>query len=251
MVIRRSGQGLSVPEELLEQAKNGDKQSREALIKAFKPYIIRIASAHCGRYLHSGHDEEISIALLALNEAIDSYELGQGSSFSGFVNVVVKRRLIDYSRRSKHRKYEIPFSEFHNDSETADETAALQMVEQKEAERVYRQQQESRDRREEILYYTKLLAEYNITLAELEKCSPKHKSARRRAIAAAQMIAENPELVKYFRLYKELPLKEIENRLPFSRKTLERHRKYIVALLLVQIEDFPHLRDYLKGDSEA
>ena len=64
------------------------------------------------------------------------------------------------------------------------------------------------------------------------------------------MIAENPELVKYFRLYKELPLKD-ENRLPFSRKTLERHRKYIVALLLVQIEDFPHLRDYLKGDSEA
>mgnify|MGYP000906299327 CR=1 FL=1 len=248
MVIRYHGQGQPIPEELLLKAQKGDTQSREVVIKAFKPHVVRVASSCCGRYLRVGEDEEISVALLALNEAIDSYKPGQGNSFPGFVSVVVKRRLIDYYRRNKTRHLEIPFSNFEDDAE---ETSTLQLLEQKEAEKVYSQQEEARERQEEIVYYTRLLAEYNITLRELVKCSPKHESARRRAILAAELLANDPELVARFRKYKELPLKEIENKLPFSRKTLERHRKYIVALLLVRTEDLPHIRAYLKGDNGA
>ena len=248
MVIRYHGQGQPVPEELLLQAQKGDTQSREVVIKAFKPHVVRIASTCCGRFLRVGEDEEISVALLALNEAIDSYKPGQANSFPGFVTVVVRRRLIDYYRRNKARQYEIPFSGFQDDDT---ETSTLLLLEQKEAEKVFNQQEEARERQEEIVYYTQLLAEYNITLSELVKCSPRHKSARRRAMLAAELLAADPELVAHFRKHKELPLKEIEDRLPFSRKTLERHRKYIVALLLVRTEDLPHLRDYLKGDNEA
>lgn len=249
MVIPYNGQGQPVPDDLLRQAQIGDTQSRELIIKAYHPYIVRIASNYCGRFLHNGVDEEISIALLALNEAIDGYKPGQGSSFAGFVHVVVKRRLIDYYRRNKYLQREIPLSEFQdNNSEDASE---FNMLEQKEAEKVFIQLQEAKDRKEEIIYYTRLLAQYDISLSDLLKCSPKHRSARQRAALAAEAIAAEPKLVNYFLTHKELPLKEIENKLPFSRKTLERHRKYIVALLLVHIEDLPHIREYLKGDNEA
>jgi len=252
VVIKHHGQGQSIPEDLLQRAQNGDAQCREAIIETMQPYIVRIASNYCGRYLEIGTDEEISVALLALNEAIDGYQQEQGTSFHGFVQVVVRRRLIDYFRRNQARRLEIPFSEFQTRDEE-DDTVELTVLEQKEAEKVYLHQEEARDRKEEISYYTKLLEQYGITLAELLKCSPKHRSARERAILAAQTIAGNPRLVQYFKDNKALPLKEIEEQLPFSRKTLERHRKYIVALLLVYIEDLPHIREYLKGkgDNEA
>lgn len=247
MVISSNGHGQPVPADLLLQAQTGDAQSRELVIKTFQPYVTRLASNYCGRFLREGADEEISVALLALNEAIDGFRPDLGSGFPGFVQVVVKRRLIDYYRRNKSRLLEIPFSEFQ-DADGGD-NAALNLMEHKEAEKVYVQQLEARDRKEEIIYYTKLLAEYDISLPELLKCSPKHKNARLRAVAAARMIAGSPRLVQHFIRHKELPLKEIENSLPFSRKTLERHRKYIVALLLVYMEDLPHIREYLKGDN--
>lgn len=252
MVIKQYGQGLSIPDDLLQRAQEGDAQCRETIIETMQPYVVRIASNYCGRFLQAGTDEEISIAMLALNEAIDGYQQAQGTSFHSFVQVVVKRRLIDYFRRNQARRLEIPFSEFQTRDEE-DESAELTLLEQKEAEKIYLHQEEARDRREEITYYTKLLEQYGITLSELVKCSPKHKSARERAIMAAQIIAGEPKLVQYFKENKALPLKEIEGRLPFSRKTLERHRKYIVALLLVYLEDLPHIREYLKGkgDHEA
>lgn len=247
MVILFNGRSQPVPDELLRQAQLGDTQSRELIIKKFHPYVVRIASSSCGRFLHNGVDEEISVALLALNEAIDGYSDAQGSSFTSFLQVVVKRRLIDYYRRNKSHLREIPFSEFID--QNGDEGSALDHIVQNEAEKVFIQHQQSRDRKDEITHYIKLLAQFDISLSELMKCSPKHRTARQRAVLAAQMIAGDPRLVQYFLRHKELPLKEIENHLPFSRKTLERHRKYIVALLLVYIEELPHIREYLKGDN--
>ncbi|MDW7652090.1 MAG: RNA polymerase sigma-I factor [Bacillota bacterium] len=249
MVLPVANRGEPIPEELLRKAQLGDKQSRELILTTFQPQAIRIASRCCGRFLHEGIDEEISIALLALNEAIDNYDPEQGSSFYGFAGVVVKRRLIDYYRSNKSRLREIPFSDFEdNDSE---EPSALNHLEQREAEKVFSYVQETRDRKDEIIYFTQLLARYNISLSQLVKCSPKHDAARKRALMSANIIIKNSELLQYFLRAGELPLKEMESLLPFSRKTLERQRKFIIALLLVYIEDLPHIREYLKGDDEA
>ena len=46
---------------------------------------------------------------------------------------------------------------------------------------------------------------------------------------------------------KMLPLSLIEKELGIKRKKFERHRKYIIAVLLIMSGDYPYLEEYVKG----
>lgn len=243
MVIHIEDRGNPVPEEVVLKAQSGDNDCREFLLRTYQPFIIKVTSRACHRFVSEGADEEISVALMAFNEAIDSFLPGQGSRFLSFARLVVERRLTDYFRRTKPRLQEIPFSGFGDSDQ--DE---LYLLERNAAEQVFADSEAKRDRQEEILYFTERLQEFKISLDELVKISPKHAKARKRAMQAAMAIFNNERWLQFFQKYKELPLKELDGQLPVSRKTLERQRKYIIALLLVCIEDLPNIREYLKGD---
>ncbi len=249
MVYPVDNRANPVPDELVLKAKEGDHESREYLIREFQPYVLKITSRVCRRFVREGVDDEISVALMAFNEAIDGYRPGQGSRFLSFARLVVERRLTDHFRRNKARLNEITFSDYG--SEEQDEEFSLSVVEQHAAQQAFSDWQSTRDRREEILYYTGVLGGYGISLAELVKVSPKHVAARKRALNVARAVAGNVKWRNHFLKYKELPLKELDGMFDFSRKTLERQRKYIVAMALVFIEDLPHIREYLKGDDGA
>ncbi|CRF29115.1 RNA polymerase sigma factor sigI [Mycobacterium tuberculosis] len=49
-----------------------------------------------------------------------------------------------------------------------------------------------------------------------------------------------------------LPIKELLDQVGVSRKTLERNRKFIIAVALIYNGPYPYLRDYLhiRSDSE-
>ncbi|HYF78723.1 MAG TPA: sigma-70 family RNA polymerase sigma factor, partial [Symbiobacteriaceae bacterium] len=114
---------------LLEPARRGDEQARNDLIRQYTPLVLRVGSQVSGRYLQVGRDEEVSIGMIALNEAIDRFDADRGASFISFAEMVIKRRLIDYYRRQKGRS-EIPMSELESED---DEGNVLQHVEQREA----------------------------------------------------------------------------------------------------------------------
>src|SRR5690554_7585296 len=101
VVIRTHGQGQSIPDDLLKRAQMGDPQSREVIIETMQPYIVRIASNYCGRYLHTGTDEEISVAMLALNEAIDGYRSEEHTSELQSRPHLVCRLLLE-KKKKKH-----------------------------------------------------------------------------------------------------------------------------------------------------
>jgi RNA polymerase sigma factor len=46
---------------------------------------------------------------------------------------------------------------------------------------------------------------------------------------------------------RQLPLLDILDKTSLSRKTLERHRKYIIAIVLVLSGDYHYLREYIQG----
>ena len=64
---------LTIQQTLLLE-KKGNVLIREEFIQNHKPFIVKVSSELCKRYLTWGHDEELSIALVAFNEAIDSYK---------------------------------------------------------------------------------------------------------------------------------------------------------------------------------
>ncbi len=248
---------LDGPDGLLARARGGDTAAREALIERYVPFALKVASEVTGTYVELGRDDEASVALLAFNEAIDSYDPGRGASFLGFVRAVVRRRLIDDFRKKKSRRREVPVGSLADSDDgrggtsgaagaAVDATAGLEAAQVLAAETAHREWEERSERREEVLRYRELLASFGISLDELVRISPRHEDARRRAIEAARRLAESPELMDHLRRWKELPLKRLDRLTDVSRKTLERQRKYIIAVAIILTEDLPHLKEYLR-----
>jgi RNA polymerase sigma factor len=228
---------------LLSPARRGDREAREELLRLFTPLVLRVGAQVSGRYLEVGRDEEVSVGLLALNEAIDRYDPDRGASFASFCEVVIRRRLIDHYRRTKPGR-EIPLSELEQED---DEGHPVQKYEVREATDRFRKEEEAAERREEISRYAKRLAEFGIRFSELAEISPKHEDARERAMEAARVVASNRLYAEHLRVRRELPLKQLENDVGVSRKTLERQRKYIIAVALLYLEEFHHLRRYVSA----
>lgn len=228
--------------ELVLAAQNGDSLAREKVLQDYRPFYLRVASSSCRKYLVLGRDDEASIAMIAFNEAIDSYNTEGGASFLSFAEIVIKRRMVDFFRRQSRRADEIPLSSFESEE---NEDGIIQKIESKEAHAVLQIQEEAEERREEIFRLDQLLSHYGIRFSELVKISPKHQDARDRALQVARIIVNDPELLAHLTSKKSLPLKELEERVVVSRKTLERQRKYIITLTLILIGDFYHLQEYL------
>lgn len=228
-------------EKLLEPARRGDKQAREDLLRKYTPLVLRVGSQVSGRYLQVGRDEEVSVGLIALNEAVDRYDPERKVPFIPFAEMVIKRRLIDHFRRQKGR-HEVPLSELEGED---DEGNPLLFAEEQEAIGRFAQQVEAEERKAEILRYAQRLGEFGIKFSELTEISPRHEDARQRAVEAARIVAENPLFAEHMVTRRELPLKQLEDRVGVSRKTLERQRKYIIALVLIMLEDFYYLKQYI------
>lgn len=146
-----------MPELTIQQtlllAKEGNELIREEFIQNHKPFIIKISSNICKRYLTWGHDDELSIALVAFNEAIDSFKPNDEASFYGFAKTVITRRLIDYFRKeSKHQVLSLtPLEADKNDLYDYDSASSFEL---------YKEDEQKNDFAETIKNYTIVLAEY-------------------------------------------------------------------------------------------
>ncbi|MGE5589092.1 MAG: RNA polymerase sigma factor SigI [Bacillota bacterium] len=232
--------GADLPQ-LINRAKNGDARARNLVIDKFQPFVLGIASRVSGRFVQAGRDDEVSIGLLAFNEAIDSYDPAKGVSFLGFAEVVIRRRLIDYFRKEGQRR-EVPLTGFEDEDE---EGQTYNAVVGRQAQDEFAARSEAEDRRDEILRYQAKLRQFGISLQELVDVTPKHDDARTRAMQAARIVAATPEYRSHLVKKGELPLKSLESQVQVSRKTLERQRKYIIAIALALMDDFVYLREYI------
>lgn len=242
----RLGRNVHATDLVAMRAQQGDAEARDQLLRDFMPYILKIASRATGRYLRPGIDEEISVALLAFNEAIDSFQNSKGG-FLGFAETVVRRRLVDYFRRSKSSSRELTWTDLEvEDQEGEVRSPAMDRV----AEIAWASAEDEQRRRYEIEEFQEVLVEYGISFQELAQGCPKHRDARERAIDIARLVAEDPAMRASVVDRHELPLKLLATRPGIRRKTVERHRRYIMAVVLVLINDFPYLKDYVL-DREA
>lgn len=224
----------------LRAIRSGSPEARQDIIKKYTPMVIKIASGLTGRYVQVGRDEEISIGLLALNEAIDKYDASRGASFTSFANLVISNRLRDYLRRQKGK--ELPSSSV---------SEQLPPLDSRQAWQEYRERDIQENRRSEVLQFIQQLSLYNMDLKQLAAATPKHRQARQRAMQAARLLATSKELTRHVRIKKELPLKELEGMLDVSRKTLERQRKYIIGLFIILSGDYQYLTEYLPSEADA
>lgn len=215
-------------EEILA-AQNGDPLAREKLIQNHKPFIAKVSSVICQRYLSWDNDDELSIALLAFNEAIDNFDAHKGASFSGFAQKVIKRRLIDFFRQESKQQMAYISPMDSNDTE-------LNRYDVGASQEQYHESKQKADFAEVVELYTEALQKYGLALEDLVKASPKHRDSKQTLIKVAQELSNQPILLEYMKLHKMLPIKELESLTGLKRKVLEKGRKYVIATALILSE---------------
>jgi len=226
-------------EEKVLKIQQGDNHLRNELIQSFQPFVAKTVSSVCKRYINDS-DDEFSIGLIAFNEAINKYCPTKGSSLLAFAEVLVKRRVIDYIRTQSKGP-----DVFLEAATSEEESGTLEFGDKKSIEE-YEQHIEIEKRREEIKAYTHRLNEFGITFSDLAKNSPKHTDARKSAMQIAKLLVQNEELNNMLLTKKRLPVKQLEELVTVSRKTIERNRKYIIAIAIILNGDYLFLNDYVK-----
>lgn len=228
-------------EDTVATIQSGNEEAQHDLLKTYQPFIAKCVSEVCKRYINPKWDDEFSIGLSAFNEAIMTYSADRGSSFLSFAKLVVKRKVIDYIRYVQKAPVAASLDENYDEEQMENPSEIVAVKE------IYREQQESYYRREEIAEFKQKLDDYKLSMAELTEISPKHRDARESAVRIARTLYRDPELRVFVKNKKKLPIKALINKVDVSKKTLERNRKYILAIFIVLSNDFMYLNDYLKG----
>ena len=226
-------------EEKIKEVKKGDRLAREDFLESCRTFVFKVACKFSRRILEWGRDDELAIALIAFNEAIDRYREDSKVPFPAYARLVIGSRLTDYYRRENRAlTANVPLPPPGD---------GLNEVEFARAQEAYWEEVAAREREEEIKEFEGLLNAYGVSFEDLVKCSPRHRDTRCSLMLAARVLAEKSSLLEELREKKKLPLAELGKSTGIGRKTLERGRKYIIAmaLLIHRREDFSYLASYL------
>lgn len=232
-------------EESIEKIQKGDTQLQNEMIEQYTPFIASTVSSVCKRYINE-FDDEFSIGLIAFNEAIEKFSPDKGKSILAFAETVIKSRVIDYIRKEKKNPDTIIFSTQELEFEEDGGEYSPNKIETERSIDEYNREIETQLRKEELERFKNSLDEFGLKLNDLYNSAPKHIDARHNAIDVATTLIENEELRDLFLTTKKLPIKDLDKIVNVSRKTIERNRKYIIALAIIINGDFKFLKDYLK-----
>jgi RNA polymerase sigma factor len=210
-------------------------ENRNNFIEENKAFIYNVAYNICKRKLSWENDDELSISLIAFNNACDSFNSNKGNFFS-YSKVIIKNALIDHFRRMSRT----PYVMFDNEEEDMD------YIDYRSSMDSYELQNENKNRAEEIVMFTKELKEYKLDFSSLVDSSPSHKDTRDSLLNIAFSCVKEETILVHVKQKKQLPIKEIILLTGSNRKLLEKWRKYILILILILSSDeYPYIKSYL------
>jgi len=223
---------------LVNDAK-GDIRLADELIRTYIPFIKAEASKFLSRPC-TEQDDEFSIAMIAFHEAIQGYSQIRGA-FLKYAALLIRSRLIDYQRKeTRHRGNVSLYAENDDDDRALIESIADQKDYFEESENLEATQQE-------IAELSRVMAEFGVSFSDVSENSPKQERTLESCRKAVLYASENRHLLDELLRTKRLPLAELVAGSGADRKTLERHRKYILAMLLIQTNGYEVIRGHLRG----
>ena len=215
-----------------------DLQAADRLINVYMPFIRAETARFLRRPPVDGHDDELSIAMIAFHEAVRGYRRTRGSFFK-YASLLIRNRLIDYRRREQKHLGHIsldapPEEDALPSSETlpdrVDYTGDLVLREATQAE---------------IQELTVQMEDFGVTLSDVAENMPRQQRTLSVCRDALRYAVSHPDIIDEFLRTKRVPLARIAQGSNVSRKTLERHRKYLAALLLIWSNGYEIIRGHL------
>ena len=226
---------------ILEQvyAAKESVQAADQLIGDYLPFIRAETAKFLKRPPEEGRDDELSIAMIAFHEAIGGYAKHRGS-FLKYASMLIRSRLIDYARKERRHRQTVSLDAPAAGEESASLGETLPEERDHPAESAHRQAT-----RQEIEELSRQMESFGVSLSDVADNCPKQQrtlQACRKALAYAR---ENSWLLEELVLGKKLPLAKLSDGSGVERKTLERHRKYLMALLLIYTNGYEIIRGHL------
>lgn len=226
---------------ILEQvyAAKESVQAADQLIGDYLPFIRAETAKFLKRPPEEGRDDELSIAMIAFHEAIGGYAKHRGS-FLKYASMLIRSRLIDYARKERRHRQTISLDAPAAGEESASLGETLPEERDHPEESAHRQAT-----RQEIEELSRQMESFGVSLSDVADNCPKQQrtlQACRKALAYAR---ENSWLLEELVHGKKLPLAKLSDGSGVERKTLERHRKYLVALLLIYTNGYEIIRGHL------
>lgn len=220
-------------------ASRDDDSQRELLINEYGNFILSCAKKVTGRYI-TKEDDEMSIALIAFNEAITKFDQSKGS-FLSFASMIIRNRLIDHLRKESKGQNTIPFSSLSEQDEDGNEKEF-------EVEDTSRPVSDSALELEALRYEIERLG---FSFFDLPKCTPKTKKTKRDCSLVIRYLLSNPLILANVKDKGIIPVKDILKQLKVNKKLLERHRKYFVIAAIVLSGDYPIISEYFREVKEG
>lgn len=230
--------GTDLERRVLQVQGTDSPDQRNELLRELEPDVRRIASRICKRVI-TRQDDEYIVAYKGMDEAIKSYSPHHKASFLSFAYKVVQRRLVDYFRQEAKYQRVVPFSGpgAREEESHHPEIVALSFERHKKEEI-------AQMRRSEIEIFKQALERHGISLTELVKKSPKHRDTRENLFQIAKVLVSDEQLLHQF--YRQSkPDKHMAKKLGLHRRTLSRHRTYLIALTVLVVEDLTLMRSYV------
>ena len=229
-----------------------DSEAADALIRQYMGFI----RSETVKFLHTapenGHEDELSIAMLAFYEAVLAYEKSRGA-FLPYAARAIKNRLIDHYRTEK-RQGNVISLDTRLDGE---EGRTLLDTIPDTADHAEDYAVRTASRRREIQEFSEKLAQFGLTFSDVADNCPRQE----RTFAACRRVLDfartQPELLKRVEDTGKLPMGELAAGSGTDKKTMERHRKYLVAILLAFTNGYEIIRGHLcqvgpkRGGDEA
>ena len=217
----------------------GDSLKIDSLIETYLPFIKSEASKATGKIINSSSDE-LSIAMIGFHEAVESYSKTRGA-FLNYAAVVMKRKLIDYHRREKrhlgHMSLETPMSS--EDDITLMDTIAA-------SENPFEDMHMRDATMEEIMHLSEQLSQFDLSLTDIVDNSPKQDKTLSACWKVLSYARETDGVIAEIVRTKKLPITQLSQATGVSKKTLERHRKYLMAIMIIHSNGYEIIRGHLK-----
>lgn len=216
-----------------------DPEAADVLIGQYIGFIRSETVKFTHAAPEDGHEDELSIAMLAFYEAILSYEKSRGA-FLPYAARAIRSRLIDHYRAEKRHRNVIslhtpaggggdkPMLETLPDARNEIDAFEVRTASQKE-----------------IREFGAQLERLGISFSDVADNCPRQE----RTLAACRRVLDyarsNPELLDKLAETGRLPMNELASGSGTDKKTMERHRKYLVAILLAFTNGYEMIRGHL------
>ena len=218
-------EGLIKPQENLTAYLEAARTDKRVLNKMLHDYMPFIKKCLAGVFFKGqSKADNLSDAMLAFVHSVNSYNPEKGAFFQ-YAAAVIRNRLIDNAR--KEMLAEKRFLSF-----SADISMEL-----------YDQAEDERNLGLEIEAVNEEFAKWGFSWATLLKKCPKQERSRLLALRIARTVLQNPVLLAGTLKNRQLPISQLAE--SFNRKSIEKYRQYIAALIILSQGDYPYVYSFV------